>query len=379
MKLKLTLLLIRSFIIGLEAQGIAKEPCYDNINQFPCQVPSGPSGTTVNDIGFQDIEVIFALGDTHLAGAGIKSRSKPSESFSRKYPEAGFAMGGEPGVVTLANIMKKYNGGLLGESTASDRKHNFAADDATTADLMSQVQALITAADDFRPAFKLVHILIGQNDFCKKACEKNYKVADSVENIIKVLKEIQAKISKVFVNIMPHFNVVNSLHFYKKYESQNPICKVTLETECPCLFNDTVKIDEKKMNGMQNEYYQDLVTAINNGKFDSDKMAVVINDVGVVMNASMSNKFMARDCIHYDQSTQEMFAVSAFNQLFREVHKKEIVNTMPSKLFCPETTDGAKKIPILKTKTNSISGKKALKYESSPTYDPSKVTCLIPS
>lgn len=378
MKLKLTLLLIGSFIIGLEAQA-AKDPCYDDITQFPCSIPPMPFGTNVHNIGLEDIKVVFGLGDSHLSGVAIKGRDNPSDSIDKESPEAGFAMGGGGGVVTLGNIMKKYNRGLLGPSTTSNKGFNYAANGATTADLKSQVQDMITEANNYKIYFKMVHILVGQNDFCKRACQKDYKVAESVDNIIKALKEIQAKMSKVFVNIMPHFNVVNSLHFYQKYQSQNPKCTASLETNCPCLFDDSVKIDEKKMNRIQNEYYQDLVTAINDGKFDSNDMAVVINPVGVAINASISNKFMARDCVHYDRSTQEMFAVSLYNRLFEKVHEKAIVTTMPSKLFCPESSDAEIKRPLLKTKTNSISGKRALKYESSATYDPSKVTCLIPS
>ena len=164
---------------------------YDNVTEvtsvfeveFPCDVSlinALPSATNVHELRPTDVRVIGAIGDSMTAALFAKVSGVlgllPSfiDKHLLEYRGVSWSIGGDSGVTTLPNLIKRYNPSLSGYSVktgkegTSNAAYNFAVSGAVASDLLGQAQLLVNRikSDNLENEWKVITVFIGGNDLC---------------------------------------------------------------------------------------------------------------------------------------------------------------------------------------------------------------------
>ncbi|KAM7376374.1 hypothetical protein PAMP_006115 [Pampus punctatissimus] len=148
----------------------------------PDMSPSPTVPTSVEYVKAADVKVIAALGDSLTTAIGANGSTILSIPF--EFRQVSWSIGGYgtyQNVITLANIFKLFNPGLLGPSpvmtlnghptTVNETGFNFAVTGHNTVNVTDQIRHMIDTFKsypglNFEEDWKVVTMLIGMNDIC---------------------------------------------------------------------------------------------------------------------------------------------------------------------------------------------------------------------
>ena len=342
---------------------------YDNVTEvtsvfeveFPCdvsQVNALPSATNVHELRPTDVRVIGAIGDSMTAALFAKVSGVlgllPSfiDKHLLEYRGVSWSIGGDSGVTTLPNLIKRYNPSLSGYSVktgkegTSNAAYNFAVSGAVASDLLGQAQLLVNRirSDNLENEWKVITVFIGGNDLCA-ICKD--KVKFSKENFYKHLTAAIDKLSelkKVFINL------VETVEISKVATLPTFGCKILRELikvfeKCLCV--------DKDLSGYQREYIEEIIKVENY----YNELVPVRDDFVVVVQPFFGKttipsvnptSYFSPDCFHLSQKGHLQASVALWNNMLEPVGSKTDEFLVNQQIKCPTVSN-----PYLYTRKNS--------------------------
>jgi phospholipase B1 len=313
-----------------------------DVPEFKCQpiAPSQTIPTSVHALRPSDIKVIAALGVSITAGNGIRA-TKPWQVFAVVNRGESYSVGGdrnlEDGVVTLANILRKYNEDLKGFSQCSKTlrnvkmsSFNVAVPGATNLGLENQAESLIKkmmadATVDFEKDWKVITLFIGGNDLCQHCVRANLTGEMHKEGIRKSLDRLYKHVPRAFVNVQAMLDVgmvPDLIH-----PGAEELCDTLHSIECACPSNNITSRSE--MRRLQLEIFDKIEELINTGKYDSrDDFTVVLQPhlrdqkPFFFPNGAIDMSYIAPDCFHPSYKSHHAFAFMLWNTMLTPLGSK---------------------------------------------------------
>ncbi|KAG0186270.1 hypothetical protein DFQ28_008082 [Apophysomyces sp. BC1034] len=314
-----------------------------SIGSCPKLSPRTKAAADVTDLRIDDIKVVSAMGDSIMAGfamMGVNAHGTGIVNISAitEYRGKSYAMGGDPGAVTMAQFIKNFNPNLQGESLDRADKDvlNGAQTGALAKNLDHELDYLIPRMKgikdiDFENDWKLFTIQIGSNDQCN-ACGKNKddvtveKYAGYVEAAI---QRIQKEIPRTLVNLLGTFRVsqvfpLSAANPEYCRESNNNPATIRNAKECDChLSGEWATMDELSSG------YNTRLQAIAE-KYKPVKGAtfgVVYQPMNIDIAGFSIDLLSNMDCFHPSLKAHEWIAKVVWNNLFiPQSYKPQVYN-----------------------------------------------------
>ncbi|CAB3994018.1 phospholipase B1, membrane-associated-like [Paramuricea clavata] len=336
---------------------------------FHCEVKnSGLQANSVHQVTAADISVVASLGDSIMIGLG--ARGTTMVDFFTEYRGISWSNGGDADlqdILTLPNILKKFNPKLKGYSTNIARHYeknsglNFATVSATSRHLEEQVHQLITKVKqdktiDFKEDWKLVNIMSGTRDLCRLCGDMDEVTPDDyIRSLVKTLDTLQTKMPRTFVNLILPINV-SSLYAL----NNRGRCMMGNWSICPCLGNEFMR---KKISNFYEGYKSLVYELIGSGVYDRDEdFTVVLQPVfeDLLFDVPKDRDLFSLDCLHFSAKGNALAATALWNNMFEPVHKKLSRWHKPLTIKCPIENS-----PYLSTRTNSKTEAKSKRDQDS--------------
>ncbi|XP_071961854.1 phospholipase B1, membrane-associated-like [Antedon mediterranea] len=322
-------------MINRLAEYISSEDCDDSrvdTSSEPTGVPcncevfkSDKIPTSVHELRPSDIKVIGAIGDGITAGSSAGSDS--ILDTLTEYRELSFLAGGQDNVetiVTLPNILKKFNPSLVGFSTERSIGLNVAETGARLNELACQAAELIDMMKsdkriNYEQDWKMVTILVGGNDFCNYCVDKDDATSsDFISAMYEALELLMDEMPRVFINIVSTVNP----HDLSTIASQGSVCTTVYMKSCPCVTAGT-EIVAQVHTAM--EKYQDLLNSlIETGRYEKNDFTVVVQPYlqNQVADKSVEMSLMSQDCINLNKKGQAVYAMGLWRSMFSSIKGK---------------------------------------------------------
>jgi len=322
---------------------------------FKINCPSLPSHkpTSVYELHPNDIKVISVLGDSITAGFGIKGK----EGLLDEFRGLSGPIGGDENAITLANFFKYFVPNLQG---ASIGKHSFelpyfkyhpeldqlnaAQSGATVDNLDFQVSYLIqemksNSKIDFTNDWKLITILIGANDACP-LCEGAHppSVDAAADKFAKtystIIDRLQKEIPRLFVNVLPMFNVSGIYYLTRNSTYCKDLHKVPIE--CPCGYSPDISKRTYMDSVLQAYDVRMHAIAQNWQKKHLNDFIVTLQPLFVNMTIPDFSYLSTLDCFHPSLKAHEKLAIAIWNSLISPVSKKRRALYPDDPFLCPD-------------------------------------------
>ncbi|KAG2172290.1 hypothetical protein INT43_004832, partial [Umbelopsis isabellina] len=370
---QISLMFLKSLIV-LTISASATALTASTISGCPALTPRSSPATTVHDLRIDDIKMVAALGDSITAGFAAKGVQGPTiVNLANLNEDRGvsFAMGGDPGAVTLATLMKNYqpklHGASLGEHLVeasdlcppfqykpSSDVLNAAQSGGLAENLDHELDYLIAGnlalamatlpGGNFLTDWKLITIQIGSNDQCSSCNTNNTEsTPQAYGNYVRAaVQKIQKYIPRVIVNLVGEFRVSPVYTVTANQSYCQPFTGSTLEInsiECSCAKTAAGKafMDQTcdGYNAQLQQIYQDY-KALNSPTF-----AVVYTPANIQVGTFPIQAFSNIDCFHPSVLAHQWIAKVIWNQLFLPQSSKPTSYSFDANLQinCPASTD----------------------------------------
>lgn len=310
--------------------------------------PSSTVPTSVHALRPGDIKHVAAMGDSLTAANGAKALT--IIGLLIEYRGVSWSIGGDStltSVVTLPNIVRRFNSGISGFSTGTGNRDqtnagfNVAKPGAVSPDMVEQANMLITRMNNtlgqtrFNDEWKLVTFFIGGNDLCDY-CNNNVtyspqRYRDNVKAALDILKE---RMPRTLVNFVTVLNVAELEDLHQGFTCTNMqsfLCDCAIKKETREIVRAAVLEYQKLTNQL-----------IDSGVYDtSDSFTVVRQPFMEHMKAptkpdgSADFSYFATDCFHFSQKGHEAAAVELWNNMMEKVGQKTTLWNMADTLKCP--------------------------------------------
>ncbi|XP_038075947.1 phospholipase B1, membrane-associated-like [Patiria miniata] len=325
---------------------------------FDCKPSVSPEKpTSVNKLRPGDINIVGALGDSLTAANGAGAKTLIGVAI--EYRGLSAPIGGDKdlsSVVTLPNVVKKYNPAVYGFSTGTggvsnpNSKLNVAIPGAVAEGMPGQAKTLVDRMRndpnvDFDNDWKLVTLFIGGNDLCRQ-CENpdRFSTANYVAHVEEAI-QILSEVPRTFVN------VIGILEAWRVAELTGIVCDVLHLALCPCGMSE----DGKEMMKKATTEYQNLLQdSINSGKFDREDFAAVFQPffLDTILprhpDGQPDYSYFAPDCFHFSAKAHGAQAVATWNNMLQPVGSKDKSWNPGENMRCP-----SEDFPYIYTNVNS--------------------------
>ncbi|KAJ3287273.1 hypothetical protein HK104_008676 [Borealophlyctis nickersoniae] len=345
------------------------------IRSCPALPPRASPPTTVRDLRIDDFKVIAGLGDSITAGwfaKGLKEKKFPYPITAINEDRGiAFSMGGDPGAVTLPNIIRKYQPDIIGASTGTHFPEicwgalcppfqykpqvdqlNGAQSGALVSNVAGEVDYLVkqmkTKSEiNFEKDWKLINLMISANDACLGCTALTPSPhPDKYEMLMRgVITKIRTRIPRVVVNVIQHFNVSQVWDLTHKDPWCSGLRNIGLVFECSCAFlaGDKGAPTRQEMDELVTNYNQRLAKIVNEinsevGRMDKDTFAITMDPgfTGIKLREWPVSLISDVDCFHPAQRAHEQMAISVWNNLHRPFSQKvtSVAPATPLKVNC---------------------------------------------
>jgi phospholipase B1 len=327
--------------------------------------PSATVPTNVNQIRPADIKVIAALGDSLTAANGALATKVPD--IVNQYRGVAFLIGGDQQLeetITLANILRKYNPALFGQSHGIGKADDFTVSQLNVAvpgsvinDLIPQATELVKRLQthpqvNYTHDWKLINIFYGGNDMCAY-CKNNTKFsAATMSAHLKTILTTLSTVPRAIVNIVGMFH----LEMLRTVGTSDVTCQTMHLLECPCSQNpffsngDFAKIEV--------QYQAAQLAFQSSGAYERDDFTVIIQvAMEQTTQAPLDAKgkpdlaFFAPDCFHFSRKGHNVVSRMLWNNMLQPVGNKMLNYNLTDSylpILCPDA-----KCPYIRTAMNS--------------------------
>ncbi|KAK7909752.1 hypothetical protein WMY93_014436 [Mugilogobius chulae] len=324
--------------------------------ECPDMTPSPSVPSSVELVKAADIKIIAALGDSLTTAIGANASNVlgiPIEFRHVSWSIGGY--GTFEDVITLANIIKLFNPGVLGaapgktvhgmQAHISDTGFNLAVTGHNTFNLPGQTRNLIDTLRgheglNFEEDWKLLTILMGMNDICDYCKDKALFSVDNFIHYMTVsLEMLMNEVPRLIVN------VVQILPMRSLREVQKPTPGCLLQRSfCSCLIepvSGSAQLNE--LLDVNLEFQKRLENLLHTDRFFRQDFAVVLQpflkhaDPPRLPNGKIDMSFFTHDCFHFTIKGHEELAKGLWNNMFQADGDKTTVNSFsePISLICP--------------------------------------------
>lgn len=353
-------------LVSIEPDYYNYTPFKDNY-KFECETNlnlDSTETTSVHKLRPSDIKVIAALGDSITAAMG--SGAKDVLGLMYEYRGRSWSIGGDgqlETVVTLPNILKKFNPNLTGFSTGSNivflmnkgQGLNFAVSGQEANHMLNQAKKLILNMKllkniNFEKDWKVITLFVGGNDLCRFCFNKQKHSPQSyINDIQKALDLLYKEVPRAFVNLVPILDVAQI-----KDVSQSKICKSLHVIECKC--GAYASPNEEKTLREYIAQYQNYtkILALSDRYDGRDDFTVVgqpflVNfKIPKLPNGKIDFSFTAPDCFHFSSKGHTAAAIGLWNNMLQPVGKKTETMNPNDQILCPTV-----QMPFFYTNKNS--------------------------
>jgi len=291
---------------------------------------------------------VAALGDSITAGFGALSNYLIT--VFTEYRGVSWSIGGDSDVskiITLPNILKKYNPNLIGYSTGtgSNTCKNSNLNRAITG---ARVEALVGEAQDLvnmmkenskinmENDWKVATIWIGGNDLCDYCEDPEKHSPDTYISLVRQsLRILRDGIPKLFVNLVLGIDVT------QLYELDDCLCGILHYFECSCATSSDSSVRETIVK-ILHQYNEKLISLRDEEEFNKKE------DFTIVIQPFLENTkipkihgkpditYFAPDCFHFSYLSHEAASVALWNNMVEPVGKKLKEWTIGEPIECPK-------------------------------------------
>lgn len=304
---------------------------------FTCDTSFGRSPerpTSVHMVRPGDIDVMAAFGDSISAGNGLGAQTLVGVAVENR--QEVFSIGGkgslEEQVVTLPNIVRKFNPDVKGwsicqsqESNADKSWFNVAKPGGTCDDMPSEARLLIDRmkADtrvDYANDWKLLTMFVGGNDLCA-SCRRNYSAEAYYAWFESALTMLREEMPRTIVNLVSMFDVTPLPSF-----STGLVCDLLQWGFCDCARNST---SVKTLRDIQLSYDEQFRKLADDPRFKGDDFTVIrqphMRDMVPPIDPETGDYlqgFLGPDCFHPNRIAHQGFAAYLWNTMLTPVGYK---------------------------------------------------------
>nr|XP_015206486.1 PREDICTED: phospholipase B1, membrane-associated-like [Lepisosteus oculatus] len=322
----------------------------------PDMSPSSSVPTSVQRVKPADIKVIAALGDSLTTAIGANASS--ILGIPNEYRQVSWSIGGYgtyQDVITLANIVKLFNPNVIAPAlkrtvngkpaTLKETGFNLAVTGHNTYEFTQQTRHLIDTLKNypglsFEEDWKLLTILIGNNDICDYCKNKTLYSADSfIHNLTVALDMLYNEIPRMIVNLVE----VLDMEGLREVNDGSIGCLLQ-RSFCSCLVRpDTGSPELEELIELNHEFQRRMEQLIGSGRYNKDDFSVVLQPYLKKAkppkdeSGKVDYSFFAPDCFHFSIKGHEELAKGLWNNMFQpDGEKFEIENfSEPIELICP--------------------------------------------
>ncbi|XP_041121982.1 phospholipase B1, membrane-associated [Polyodon spathula] len=322
----------------------------------PDMKPSPTVPTSVHYVKPADIKVVAALGDSLTTAIAANASNVFGVPF--EYRQVSWSIGGYgtyEDVITLANIIKVFNPDVIGPAPMmtlnskpallNETGFNLAVTGANTYEFPAQTRHLIDTFKNFsgmnyREDWKLLTILIGNNDLCDYCKNKTlFSVESFIHNLTVALDMLYDEMPRMLVNLVE----ILPLEGLRDLKKQTLGCLLQ-RSFCSCLIlpldNSTELKELIEMNSVFQKKMEELIAS---GRYDKrDDFAVILqpyvkNTVPPRLpDGKVDFSYFTPDCFHFTIKGHEEMAKGLWNNMFQPEGKKDLFDTFTNiKLNCP--------------------------------------------
>jgi phospholipase B1 len=335
--------------------------------EFTCnldffQGPTWPD--SVHKLKPSDINVLAAFGDSITAGNGLGARHLIEVAIENRGES--WLIGGdrsiEEGVVTLANILKKFNPGLKGYSLcAAQRQHerrswfNIARPGAQNDDMLEEAELLhermlADSRVNYTHDWKMISMFVGGNDLCVACHNGRNTPALFYYEFERALVYLKANMPRTIINLISMFDVTPLQNM-----SRGIVCDLMQWGFCDCARNWTTL---PMMREYQLEYHKVFLNLSADPRFQADDFAIVVQphmrDIVPPVDPSTGNivkDILSPDCFHPQRISHQGFAAWLWNTLLIPVGQKPL--SWPSDVASIDLSCPTEENPYIFTNFNS--------------------------
>ncbi|XP_032071945.1 phospholipase B1, membrane-associated [Thamnophis elegans] len=336
-------------------------------SKLPCsvQTESREVPTSVHRLQPADIRVIAALGDSMMIAEGAKAIGL--NDIKTAWRGLSWSTGSDGSLethTTLPNILKKFNPGLIGFSTGTQKEtagFNVAMGEATTWNISAQAHELVELMKrnpdlNYEEDWKLVTIFIGVNDLCQHCLDKEaYSVEKYVNHLQEALDILYKELPRAFVNMVE----IMELTGLRQIEREESKCILPGVSLCPCFLNPwDNSFNLQEMEIINRDFQIKSAMLFNSGRYDQrEDFAIVVQPFfrNIFLPLDSEGKpdlsFFAVDCFHFSERAHAEMAVAIWNNMLEPVGYKQSYKHFTKerlKLKCPTS-----EYPYLFTSRNS--------------------------
>jgi phospholipase B1 len=355
---------LKDKIIKSPSNELNIEEIYSDGHDFKCKIiPPSTNVTSVHKLRISDIKAIAAFGDSLSTGFAVDAEN--FYSVLKDYRGLSFSAGGDEKLetlVTLPNIMKKYNKDLIGYSTninvfyrKSSNHFNVAISRQQAKDFPTQARELVTRMKnskdfDYKNEWKLITIFFGSLDLCHYcSIKKIYSVQKFASYMNQGLNILYNQLPKTFVNLIAPMKL-NKL----TNESFSNACKKYQNYVCMCGLYPKDENAEIEFLKLHKQYVNYIHDSINSNRYEKDDFTVVVQpflqelELPRTNTEELDSSYLAIDCLHFSRKGQQQLAISLWNSMFTSIKNKKTNWYLTFELKCPTLEN-----PYLCTRKNN--------------------------
>jgi len=293
--------------------------------------PSLPVPADVDDVNKlhpAHIKVITALGDSITCGYSAKDTSVIS---LKQYRGLSFPIGGDPGVVTMPNLLKQYSppgypiGPSIGTGLRDDPGNNLngAVSGAINSDLLGQAQWLVEKLKankqiNMAKDWKMLSVWIGSNNLCVICQNYTNNNGDNYEkNMLSTLEYLYANVPRLFVNLLPNLDIT------QMYQYKAGVCSLLHGYECSCA-TSTNAANRAAVTAGAKEYLSRANRIAANFKARNNKEFAVVVQPFLTESAIFNRSYLsAADCFHPSAISHVAISTALWNSLLTPSFQKK--------------------------------------------------------
>ncbi|KAF7726750.1 hypothetical protein EC973_008438 [Apophysomyces ossiformis] len=362
---------ILGLLVNLSFVAIASARTEGSIENCPSLHPRDARPTNVRDLRPDDIKVIAAMGDSFMAGFGAKGIQGNILNISSlfEYRGGSFGAGGDNGIATLPNFIKRYNPNLLGASVGEHmaeycegsacmpRQYNPVFDRLNAAQSGSMMQNLAHQIDyvleglknypgvNYEEDWKLINVLIGTVDQCYSCISSYYSfIAPEVygKTIENMLTRIHEDVPRVIVNLIGTYNISQAAVISAGQKYCEPFDHTDFELnqlECWCIHSAPSRKVMNKFVASYNEQLRRKAEKFNN--LHDPSFGVIYSPSPVNITSFPVEALSDIDCLHPSLRGHEWSSKALWRNMFLPLSAKaEVMNWNDyQSVYCPAEED----------------------------------------
>jgi len=305
--------------------------------------------TTVHQLMPGDVDVVAAMGDSLTAGNGVDANNILEDLI--EFRGLSWSGGGDQsldeGILTLPNILRKFNPSVYGaatgrgSNTGANARLNVANPGDTSFEMPGQADMLIErmrATTSFTSDWKVITLFIGGNDLCDACNDWNkYSPANYGANLQLTLDKLHAAVPRALVNVALIFDIAP----VAQLANGNFWCSLAHALVCACGQDVSNAPRLRELTHGYQKVTEDLIAS---GRYNTrDDFTVVLQPFfknteppvlpGQPDETDMS--FFSADCFHFSAKGQGAAALSLWNNMCEPFGKKQEVWHLNANFTCP--------------------------------------------